>query len=199
MTQSIDQAEQIARLWMDFWSRMATAALSAQPPTVSASPADAATQARDAMLEAASQWTDQFMRSPPFLEQMRRSMDATIELRQQMNQWMTRAHHEMQSTARQDIESLMSTIRHLEQRLLDRLEQACERIEQLEQRLDRPAGRRRASRPADDDRAPNVIDAGQVPGNGQTGGHAPEAPLPRRGTRTGRRPASRATGKRSGS
>jgi hypothetical protein len=66
---------------------------------------------------------------------MKQSMDAAITFRKQVNDFLTSLHHNTQGIARQDIDSLMLSVRHLETRVLDRLEQITERIEQIDKRL----------------------------------------------------------------
>ena len=46
---------------------------------------------------------------------------------------MTRGRHEMQATAREDIDSAMLAVRHMEKRLLDRIEELEAKIDSLVQ------------------------------------------------------------------
>lgn len=127
-----DFAASATRMWADFASRMMAAGLTFPPDKA---PPEAARQMRSAMFEAMSRYYDEFMRSPQFLEGMKQAMDSAIAMRRQFNEILTRVHHELQGTARADIDSLMVAIRHLETRLLDRLEEVGGAVESLSERL----------------------------------------------------------------
>jgi hypothetical protein len=139
-----DSAEAFAKMWSDFAARAAAAGLSFRPD---ATPPEAATQVRDAFLRTMEQYWIDFMRSPQFLEGMKQTMDGAIAFRWQINEFLSRAHHEMQGAAREDIDSVMLCIRHLETRLLDRIDEVATRLDQITDRLDRLDGRKAESPP----------------------------------------------------
>ena len=133
MNPQFEQAQQLGALWLEMMTKMMSVALTTDaksPPT------DAARHIRDASLGALGQQTDKYMRSPQFLRQMKESLDAQIALRKQLNQFFTEALHSVQGVARQDVDALSLSVRHMETRVLDRIEALCERLEQVTLRLD---------------------------------------------------------------
>jgi hypothetical protein len=76
------------------------------------------------------------MRSEPFLQMLKQSMDASLTAREQWNQLFTRAHHDVQAVARQDIDAVLQGMRHLERRLLDGMETVNAQFASLARRID---------------------------------------------------------------
>ncbi len=128
-----EQSQLFTRLWMDMATRMASSGMSTDPK---AAPPDLLRQFRDSALSSMAAATEQFMRSPQFLEFTKQSVEASIALRKQMNTFMTRMHHEMQGTAKSDIDAILQNMRHLETRVLDRIEALCDRVESVSKRLE---------------------------------------------------------------
>jgi len=127
------QFDVFGQMWADFIKRSADAGFSFKPD---APPPEAARSVRDATLKAWAQWWDEYLRSPQFVQTMKQSMDAAIQARKQMNDWMGKAQHEMGGASRQDIDQLMLTLRHVEQRIADAAERLGDRLDALEARLD---------------------------------------------------------------
>jgi hypothetical protein len=138
-----DQAGLFARLWTDFAGKMAMSGLSFTP---GAAPPEAARQVRGAMFDGMTKYFDEYMRSPQFLESMKQSLDASMAFRKQFQDFFTQMHHEAQSPAREDIDSVMLTMRHVETRLLDRLDELSARVEEIAARLPRSNGGKRGGR-----------------------------------------------------
>ncbi|MAE63697.1 MAG: hypothetical protein CMJ18_05450 [Phycisphaeraceae bacterium] len=119
-------------------------------------PPEAMRSMRAAFLKAWGESCEQAMRSPEFLEAVRKAMAGAIEMRRQTNEWLGRLQHEFQGTSRQDVDQIMLVMKHLEQRLVDGFERIEGRLDEFDTRLDdleakarsgaRPA--RRAARPA---------------------------------------------------
>ena len=128
----LNQSQQFFEMWADLASKMATAGMSVAPD---APPPQAARQMRAAMLEAMSQYADQFMRSPQFLEFSRSSLDASLQAREQFNEFLTKLRHDLQGVARQDVQSMLSGVHQMERRVIDRLDQIDKRLTELESRL----------------------------------------------------------------
>lgn len=140
MTDFTDQAARFTQAWADFASKMTAAGMTLRPDQP---PTEASRQVRDAMLQAMSGYCDQFMRSPEFLDMMRQSMDASMTLRQQFNQFLTKSYHAGQGVAQQDIGALLQAVHHMENRALDcmdqmnkRLDEICARLEAIERAAD---------------------------------------------------------------
>jgi microsomal dipeptidase-like Zn-dependent dipeptidase len=75
----------------------------------------------------ASSW-EEFMRSPQFLESMKQWMENAITFRKMTTDFMARVRNEMQAPSREDIDTIMLNIRHLEKRLLDRLDELATQV-----------------------------------------------------------------------
>ena len=127
------QADAFVRMWADFASRMAAAGMSYQPDST---PPQMTREMRDAMLNAMGEQCNQFMRSPQFLEMIKQSMRASIDMRKQMNDFLGRMHHDMQGASRQDVDQIMLSLRHLEHRIVDTVDRVDERLDAITQRLD---------------------------------------------------------------
>lgn len=132
MNSLFDQSMMFGKMWMDFASKMASAAMNVQPASA---PPDIARQMRDMLFSNMSQNTEQYLRSPQFLEMLKQQMDATISFREQINDALTRMHHQTQGVARQDVDNLMLSMRHMETRVLDRLEEITDRLDRITRKL----------------------------------------------------------------
>lgn len=133
MSSIFDQAQLFTKLWIDYATKVASASMRSEPD---ATPHDTARNVRSAMFEAMTQTADQFLRSPQYLEMLKQSLDMAMGFRKQMNDFLTRMHHEAQGTARQDVDSLMLSMRHLETRVLDCMENLTAKLESISRRLD---------------------------------------------------------------
>lgn len=132
MKMMFEQAQWFTQLWTDMAVRMAGASFAADP---TAPPPEAARQTRTAMFQAMSKTADDYMRMPQFLQMVKQSMDLATTCRKQMNDFLTEMHHNAQGIAKQDIDQLMLSVRHLETRVLDGMEQICGRMEEMSQRI----------------------------------------------------------------
>lgn len=135
--------QQFTRMWLDFASKMATAATNTSATSI---PADVAKQLRDTYFQAIGQYTEEYMRSPQFLAFMKQSTDAAVAMRQQTNELLAQAHHAVGGLARPDIDSLLMAIRRCETRVLDKLDELSSRIDTLE--LDMKATETSEEKPA---------------------------------------------------
>ncbi len=133
MSDPFEETRKMTSIWTDFATKMMSAGMSVEPGE---SPPDAAKQIRGAVFEAMSQYVNQFMRSEQFLEMMKKSMDASIAWRKQMNDFLTQAHHAGQGVALGDVADLHATVRHLEQRTLDCIETICHKLDEISKRLE---------------------------------------------------------------
>jgi hypothetical protein len=148
-----EQVGAFQKIWMDTFNRMAQAGFSLSPDSA---PPELLRQMRSGIFGALSKSWEEFMRSPQFLDSMKSMMDNAIAFRKMSNDFLTEAHHNMQGTARVDIDNLMLAIHHLETRILDRIEEISTRLEQVEARLDKSGdnGRKRAGKAAASKRKP---------------------------------------------
>jgi len=129
-------SDPFSRFWLDLMSKMSTAGFG---PTVATPPgpsqADALKHMRQAFFDAWAHHCDEFLRSPAFLEAMKKSMDNALAFKQQLNEFMTKALHEQQMPARSDTDSILLVLRSLEDRVLKRIDELSQRVERLESRV----------------------------------------------------------------
>lgn len=122
-------SDPFTRFWADCVSKMTGSGFTPAQPQLSD---DALKQMRRAFFDAWAHHCDEFMRSPAFLEGLKKTMDGALAFREQLNEFMTRALHESQAPARTDIDSIMLVLRSMEERVLDRLDRLEERVDGLD-------------------------------------------------------------------
>jgi hypothetical protein len=133
-----EQAAAFQQIWMDSMSKVMHAAFtfgSNSPPP------DVLKQIRTGIFQALAQSWEEFMRSPQFLESMKQWMDHAINFRKMSNDFMAKVRNEIQAPSRDDIDTVMLTVRHIEKRLLDRMEDLAAKITELNNRLDGQTGK----------------------------------------------------------
>ncbi len=62
------------------------------------------------------------MRSPQFLESMKQWMENAVTFRKMSAEFLAKVRNEFQAPSRDDVDTVMLAIRHLETRLLDRID-----------------------------------------------------------------------------
>ena len=142
-----EQAAAFQKIWMESMSKIMQTAFAFGN---NSPPPDVLKQIRSGIFQALAQSWDEFMRSPQFLDSMKQWMDTAINFRKMTNDFMAKVRNEIQAPSREDIDTVMLTVRHMEKRLLDRVEDLVVRIEQLDSRLNghssqsapKPAGSR---------------------------------------------------------
>src|SRR4051794_23934000 len=126
---AFEQAAAFQRIWMDTFTKMTQTGFSFSPESA---PPEFMRQMRSGIFGAMAQSWDEFMRSPQFMESMKMMMDNAITFRKMSNDFLTQAHHSFQGTAQADIDNLMLAIRHMENRILDRVEDLSVRLDKME-------------------------------------------------------------------
>ena len=86
------------------------------------------------------------MRSPQFTESMKQWMDNAISFRKMTNDFMAKVRNEMQAASKDDIDQIMLSIRHMEKRLLDRIDQLCSDMKPTATASRKNGGNRRPTR-----------------------------------------------------
>ncbi len=127
---SMENAAAFQKMWMESVSKLVQASFNFPPNTTP----DAWRQVRSSMFRALGESWEQFMRSEPFLEGMKQWMDTAVCVRKMSSDFLAKARNEMQAPSRDDIDTVMLTVRHLENRLLDRLDNMAAQIATLESR-----------------------------------------------------------------
>src|SRR5262245_36095193 len=137
-----EQAAAFQKMWMDSTSKILQAAFTITP---NSPPPEVLRQIRSGIFQAlASSW-DEFMRSPQFLEGMKQWMEPAINFRKLSNDFMSKVRNELQAPSRDDVDTIMVNIHHIEKRMLDRLDELSEQVRQLNGRLNQQAARRAAA------------------------------------------------------
>jgi len=129
-----EQAAGFQKIWMESMSKMAQAAFATSPESV---PPEILKQMRNGIFEALAKSWEEFMRSPQFLEAVKQMMDNAIAFKKLTSELLTKAHHQMQGTARSVIDAVLLAVRHLESRVIDRMDELAGQLTQLRQRIDK--------------------------------------------------------------
>jgi hypothetical protein len=141
-----EQGAAFQKLWLESTSKLMQAAFTFSP---NSTPPELVREIRDHILQALGESWNEFLRSPQFRENMRQWMENAVAFRAMSNDFLARARHEMQAPARDDIDAVLLNLRHLETRILDRLETLSTQVEALRQQppaetASAPAGQGRA-------------------------------------------------------
>jgi hypothetical protein len=121
------------KMWSDFAAQMMRAGTSFTPERT---PPDLNQEMRSAMFKAWSEYLDQFMRSPDFLQAMQQSMNTSLKARKQWNDFMGQLQHGLQLATRQDVDQVLSSLHHAERRIIDRIEELTEQLDALESKVE---------------------------------------------------------------
>ena len=124
-----EQASAFQKIWTDSMAKMAQASFTFSPETA---PPELLREIRSGIFKALTHSWEQFLRSPEFLDSMRKMMKNAANFKQMNSELLNRAQHEMQGTNRNDVDAIMLNIRHLESRVLDHLESISDRLTSLE-------------------------------------------------------------------
>ncbi|HTL51019.1 MAG TPA: hypothetical protein VL860_00435 [Planctomycetota bacterium] len=124
MTEPFEKAGQEAaafqKMWLENFTKVMQAAFNFTPDTA---PPDVLRQIRAGIFQTLAQSWDEYMRSPQFLEATRQWMDNAVTFRKITNEFMGRVRNDIQAPSRSDIDTVMLAVRHMEKRLLDRLDE----------------------------------------------------------------------------
>lgn len=131
--QAFNQASAFQKMWTDSFLQMADVWSSSSPGKP---PPESIREMRAGMLKVLTESWDEFMRSPQFMEGIKTSMDGILSARKMAAEAMTRGHHEAQAPAREDINGILLAIRHMERRLLDRIEEVETGVMAVGKRID---------------------------------------------------------------
>ncbi len=132
MTEPFEKAGQNAaafqKLCLETFSKAMQAAFKFTPDSA---PPEILRQVRAGIFQTLAESWDEFLRSPQFLEGMRQWMDNAVAFRKLTNEFMARARNDLQAPSRSDIDTVMLAVRHMEKRLLDRLDQLSGQLAEL--------------------------------------------------------------------
>src|SRR5215468_6561939 len=134
MNKALDQVAAFQKLWLDSFANMASiwSQFSAGSP-----PVDEMRKMRGGMLKVLAETWDEYMRTPQFLEMMKASLNGALDLKRMAREGMNRVHEQFENPSKQDVDAVLLAIRHVERRLLDRLEGLDDRVANLNERIDK--------------------------------------------------------------
>ena len=76
------------------------------------------------------------MRSEAFLSGMKQSMDASLTFKEQLNSFVSKAFEGSPMSTKTDTDSILETLRGIEERVLSRLDDLYQRVGALESRME---------------------------------------------------------------
>ena len=124
MTEPFEKAGQDAaafqKLCLDSFSKALQAAFNFTPGSA---PPEMLHQIRTGMFKALAESWDEFLRSPQFLDTMRQWTENAITFRKVTDEFLGRARNDLQAPSSNDIDNVVLAVRHMEKRLLDRLDE----------------------------------------------------------------------------
>lgn len=123
-----EQAAAFQKIWLESASKMIQAGFAMSP---NSAPPEVLRQLRSGIFQALAETWEEFMRSPQFLEGMKQWMETAVAFRKVTSEFLAKARNEMQAPSRDDIDTIMLNIRHIEKRLLDRVEELSEQVREL--------------------------------------------------------------------
>lgn len=126
--QTAEQWAAFQKIWTDTFAKMMQLGFSYSPE---AAPPEFLRQIRSGIFQALSQSWDQFLRSPQFMESTKQWMEQAVAFRKMTNDFFAKARHETQGTARRDVDGVLLALQKLEARILDRIDDLAEEVEQL--------------------------------------------------------------------
>ena len=131
MNKGVDQIAAFQKLWMDSFANMASVWSQFSPGSP---PAD---EMRSGMLKVLAETWDEYLRTPLFMEMMKASLNGALDLKRMARDGMNLVHEQFESPSKEDIDGVLLAIRHVERRLLDRLEGLDDRVANLDQKIDK--------------------------------------------------------------
>jgi hypothetical protein len=130
---SFDQVAAFQKLWLDSFADMASIWTQFSP---SSPPSDELRKMRSGMLKVLAETWDEYMRTPQFMQLMKASLNGVLDLKRMARDGLNRVHDQFENTTKQDIDGVLMAVRHVERRILDRLEGIEERVTNLDDRLE---------------------------------------------------------------
>src|ERR1700736_1194868 len=119
MNKAFDQVAAFQKLWTDSFANMTSVWSQFSPGSP---PSEEMREMRGGMLKVLAETWDEYMRTPPFMEMMKASLNGALDLKRMARDGMNRVHEQFENPSKEDIDGVLLAIRHAERRLLDRLE-----------------------------------------------------------------------------
>src|SRR6202162_96641 len=134
MNKAFDQVAAFQKLWTDSFANMTSVWSQFSPGSP---PLEEMRQMRGGMLKVLAETWDEYMRTPLFMEMMTASLNGALDLKHMARKGMNRVHKQFKNPSKEDIDGVLLAIRHVERRLLDRLEGLDDRVANLDQKIDK--------------------------------------------------------------
>ena len=134
LNKGFDQVAAFQRLWTDSFANMASVWSQFTPGSP---PSDEIRKMRGGMLKVLAETWDVYMRTPQFMEMMKGSLNGTLDLKRMARDAINRVHEQFENPSKEDIDGVLLAIRHVERRLLDRLEGLDDRVANLDEKIDK--------------------------------------------------------------
>ena len=136
-----EQWEAFQKIWLETFSKLGETAFTFNPQSA---PPEVLRHLRNGILQALSKSWEEFLRSPQFLEGMKKWMDGSLQFQSMTNDFLAKARQQTGGVARPDVDSVLMAVEHLERRLLDRIEEVARQVDQLQKAGPRPRRPRQA-------------------------------------------------------
>src|SRR5271165_6165136 len=134
MNKGFDQVTAFQKLWTDSFANMAGVWSQLSPGSP---PTDEMRKMRGGMLKVLAETWDEYMRTPQFMEMMKGSLNGALDLKRMARDGMNRVHEQFETPSKEDIDGVLLAIRHVERRLLGRLEGLDDRVAALDEKIDK--------------------------------------------------------------
>lgn len=134
--------------WTRFWMDSAAQAMQAWTPAGGSTQSpELFRKCRADLMQIWSDWCEQWLRSPAFLDVQKQLLSGNLAARKQFRAVLRQMQRELQLAGREDIDALEAAIRRSERRVLDQLEETSAQLRALEAKIDR-LGRKRSGKSA---------------------------------------------------
>ena len=133
MNKAFDQVAAFQKLWTDSFANMTSVWSGFSPGSP---PLEEMRKMRGGMLKVLAETWDEYMRTPLFMEMMKASLNGALDLKRMAREGMNRVHEQFENPSKQDVDDVLLSIRHVERRLLERLEGLDDRVASLNERID---------------------------------------------------------------
>jgi hypothetical protein len=153
MNKGFDQVAAFQKLWTDSFANMTDVWSQFSPGSP---PSDEIRKMRGGMLKVLAETWDEYMRTPQFMEMMKASLNGALDLKRMARDGMNRVHEQFETPSKEDIDGVLLAIRHVEGRLLDRLEGLDDRVVNLNEKIDKIDQRIAKQEHAIDERVANL-------------------------------------------
>ncbi|EDY81166.1 hypothetical protein VDG1235_783 [Verrucomicrobiia bacterium DG1235] len=135
--ETFEQAAAMQKTWMDTITGVANAWSQYSPENP---PPDELKKMRKGILDVISASWEDFMRTPQFMEIMRDTLNNSMAWQSYTKDNVNRMHDVTQTASKQDVDSLLLAIRHIEKRLLDRVEGLQDDLAEMREQAKQPQG-----------------------------------------------------------